>query len=68
MVFQPEVFDYIEGDETVLEKEPMERLAAEGQLMSYRHRGFWQCMDNLREMEILEKLLETGNAPSTWTG
>lgn len=69
MVFQPEIFDYIEGDETVLEKEPMERLAAEGQLMSYRHSGFWQCMDNLREMEILEKLLETGNAPwKKWEG
>lgn len=63
MVFNPEIFDYIEGDQTVLEKEPMERLAAEGQLMSYRHRGFWQCMDNLREMGILEKLLESGHAP-----
>ena len=69
MVLQPEIFDYIAGDETVLEGEPMERLAAEGQLMSYRHRGFWQCMDNLREMEILEKLLETGNAPwKKWEG
>lgn len=63
MVFQPEIFDYIEGDETVLEKEPMERLATEGQLMSYRHKGFWQCMDNLREMEILEKLIASGTAP-----
>lgn len=63
MVLQPEVFDYIAGDETVLEGEPMERLAAEGQLMSYRHKGFWQCMDNLREMEILEKLIATGAAP-----
>ena len=63
MVLQPEIFDYIAGDETVLEGEPMERLAAEGQLMSYRHRGFWQCMDNLREMEILEKLIASGAAP-----
>lgn len=69
MVFQPEVFDYIEGDETVLEREPMERLAVESQLMSYRHKGFWQCMDNLREMEILEKLLNSGNAPwKKWEG
>lgn len=69
MVFNPEIFNYIEGDQTVLEREPMERLAAEGELMSYRHNGFWQCMDNLREMEILEKLLETGNAAwKKWEG
>lgn len=63
MVLNPKVFDYIEGDQTVFEKEPLERLAAEGELMSYRHKGFWQCMDNKREMDMLEKLLETGNAP-----
>lgn len=69
MVFNPEIFNYIDGDETVLEKEPMERLASEGQLMSYPHDGFWQCMDNLREMEILEKLLQSGNAPwKKWQG
>ncbi|MBQ2066405.1 MAG: glucose-1-phosphate cytidylyltransferase, partial [Clostridiales bacterium] len=45
MVFEPAVFDYIDGDSTVLEKEPLERLASEGQLMSYMHEGFWQCMD-----------------------
>ena len=64
-VLEPEVFDYIEGDETQFEKEPMERLAAEGQLMAYRHEDFWQCMDTLREKHILEQLWESGNAP--WT-
>lgn len=63
MVLEPEVFDYIEGDTTVFEAEPLERLAAEGQLMSYMHRGFWQCMDNARELTILEKLWTDGNAP-----
>lgn len=63
MVLNPEIFDYIAGDQTVFEKEPLERLAFEGELMSYRHKGFWQCMDNKREMDMLEKLLQTGNAP-----
>ncbi len=63
MVFEPEIFDYIEGDQTVLEKEPLERLAGQGQLMSYRHNGFWQCMDNMQERELLEKMLERGIAP-----
>lgn len=63
MVLEPEVFNYIEGDQTVFEREPLERLAGEGQLMSYMHRGFWQCMDNKREMDELEKLLSKGVAP-----
>ena len=63
MVLEPEIFDYIEGDDTVFEKNPLERLAAEGQLMSYPHRGYWQCMDNKREMELLERLLKNGKAP-----
>ena len=63
MVFEPAIFDYISGDDTVLEREPLEKLAAEGQLMSYMHRGFWQCMDNVREKEMLEKLLAAGKAP-----
>lgn len=63
MVLNPEVFDYIEGDETVFERDPLEKLADEGQLMSYLHKGFWQCMDNIREKNMLEKMLETGNAP-----
>ena len=63
MVLEPEVFDYIEGDDTIFERGPLERLANEGELMSYRHKGFWQCMDNQREYDILEKLYSTGNAP-----
>ena len=63
MVLNPEIFDYLEGDKTVFERDPLERLASEGQLMSYMHRGFWQCMDNRREMEMLEKLLAAGKAP-----
>ena len=63
MVLQPEIFDLIEGDQTVFEKEPLEKLAARGELMSYMHRGFWQCMDNVREKDLLEKLLEKGKAP-----
>ena len=63
MVLNPEIFDYIDGDDTVFEKEPLERLAEEGELMSYMHKGFWQCMDNKREMDMLEKLLASGHAP-----
>ena len=63
MVLNPEIFDYIKGDETVFEREPLERLAAEGQLMSYMHRGYWQCMDSLREKQMLEKLVENKKAP-----
>ena len=63
MVLEPAVFDLIDGDDTVFEKEPMEALVDKGELMSYVHKGFWQCMDNIREKEMLDKLLETGNAP-----
>lgn len=63
MVFEPEVFDLIDGDDTVLEREPLERLVQQGELMSYIHEGFWQCMDNVREKEMLEKLIAKGNAP-----
>lgn len=63
MVLEPEIFDYLTGDDCVFEKEPLQKLADEGQLMSYKHKGFWQCMDNMREKEMLEKLLATGNAP-----
>ena len=62
MVLEPEIFDYIDGDDTVFEKEPLERLAQEGQLMSYMHKGYWQCMDNMREKEQLEKLFAAGKA------
>lgn len=63
MVLEPEIFNYIESDQTVFEKEPLEKLVEEGQLMSYLHTGFWQCMDNQREKQMLEKLLEKGKAP-----
>lgn len=63
MVLNPDIFNYIDGDMTVFEKEPLEMLAKEGELMSYMHKGFWQCMDNKREMETLEKLLENNMAP-----
>jgi glucose-1-phosphate cytidylyltransferase len=62
-VFEPEVLKYISGDETVLEKEPLENLAKDGQLMAYKHEGFWQCMDTLRDKQLLEKLWESGKAP-----
>jgi glucose-1-phosphate cytidylyltransferase len=63
MVLNPEIFDYIEDDKTVFEKAPLEKLAAEGELMSYVHKGFWQCMDNKREMDMLENYLSSGTAP-----
>lgn len=63
MVLNPAIFDYIEGDQTVFEREPLEKLAQQGELMSYMHRGFWQCMDNKRERDKLEEYLRTGTAP-----
>lgn len=63
MVCNPEFFDYIEGDSTVLEKRPLERVARKGQLMAYKHEGFWQCMDTVREKQQLEQLWQTGSAP-----
>ena len=63
MVLNTKIFDYIEGDDTVFERGPLEKLAGEGQLMSYMHKGFWQCMDNMREKSTLEKLLIKGQAP-----
>jgi glucose-1-phosphate cytidylyltransferase len=62
-VLEPEVFDYIDGDDIHFEKEPLERLASEKQLMAYRHNSFWQCMDTIREKKLLESLWESGNAP-----
>ena len=63
MVLEPQVFDYIDGDDCVFEQVPLKRLAEEGQLMSYQHRGFWQCMDTLREKIELENLWKSGKAP-----
>ena len=63
MVLNPEIFQYIEGDKTVFERGPLERLAEKGELMSYLHKGFWQCMDNKREMDMLNHLIAAGRAP-----
>ena len=63
MVLEPEVFDHISGDDCVFEKEVLETLAEKGELMSYQHTGFWQCMDTVREKEQLEKLWASGQAP-----
>lgn len=63
MVLEPAIFDYIEGDQTVFERVPLETLAREGELMSYVHHGFWQCMDNVREREELEHLIRMNKAP-----
>jgi len=62
-VFEPGVFDYLGGDETLLEREPLERLAADRQLMAFRHEGFWQPMDTLRDKHLLEQLWTSGKAP-----
>ena len=63
MVLEPAVFDLLDGDDCVFERKPLETLAAKGELMSYIHEGFWQCMDNIREKNMLEKLLAEGKAP-----
>jgi glucose-1-phosphate cytidylyltransferase len=62
-VLEPQVFDYIASDETIWEKEPMERLASDRQLMAYTHNGFWQPMDTLRDKNHLEELWKSGKAP-----
>ena len=63
LVFEPAIFDYLDGDEDSLEIKALERLAAEGQLAAYRHPDFWQCMDTLRDKRLLNRLWEEGNAP-----
>jgi glucose-1-phosphate cytidylyltransferase len=66
-VLDPAVADYIDGDDVLFERGPLERLAAEGQLMAFRHQSFWQCMDTLREKYVLQKMWESGKAPwKTW--
>lgn len=62
-VLEPTIFDYIDGDETQWEREPLERLAKDGQLMAYRHTGFWQCMDTIHEKLILDRLWKNGTVP-----
>jgi len=67
LVFEPAVFSYLEGDDTSLEAGTMERLAADGQLAAYRHEGFWQCVDTLRDLRLLRALWDSGDAPwKTW--
>jgi glucose-1-phosphate cytidylyltransferase len=62
-VLEPKVLDYIEGDRTILERDPLEHLTADGQLSVYLHEGFWQCMDTVRDLRLLENLFATGRAP-----
>jgi glucose-1-phosphate cytidylyltransferase len=62
-VFEPGVFDYLQGDATILEREPLERLAADGQLMAFRHEGFWHAMDTVRDRDVLSGLWNAGEAP-----
>ena len=67
MVLEPGIFDLIEGDDTILERYPLTEAARRGQMNGYKHKGFWQCMDTLREKELLEKLWNSGDAPwKTW--
>ncbi|WP_293839449.1 glucose-1-phosphate cytidylyltransferase [uncultured Phascolarctobacterium sp.] len=63
MVLEPKIFDYLDGDSCIFERKPLEKLAADGELMSYTHKGFWQCMDTKREKDDLEKMWESGKAP-----
>lgn len=62
-VFEPGIFEYLHGDATVLEQEPLERLARDGQLMAYRHDGFWHPMDTVRDRDVLEEIWRSGQAP-----
>jgi len=62
-VFEPEIFNYIDDDATILEKSPLERISAEGQLQAFKHDGFWQCMDTMRDKILLEKLALENPAP-----
>ena len=63
MVCQPEFLDYISGDGDILEKAPLESAARDGQLMAYKHTGFWQCMDTVREKNLLETMWAEDRAP-----
>ena len=63
MVFEPKIFDYIDGDSSIFEREPLNRLVADKQLSGYVHKGFWQCMDTKREKDKLEELWASGKAP-----
>lgn len=65
-VFEPRVFDYLHGDDTVLEADPLENLAKDGQLMAFHHEGFWQCMDTIRDRSLLEELWADNPPWKTW--
>ncbi len=66
-VFEPEIFDYLDGDKTILERSPMEQLAVDGQLMAYKHEGFWHCMDTPRDRDDLNEMWAEDRAPwKTW--
>ncbi len=65
MVFEPKVFDYLHGDPTILEADALEALARDGELMAYRHESFWQCMDTVRDLKLLEGFWQSGKIP--WT-
>lgn len=65
-VFEQEVFDYLSDDTTILEREPLENLVRDGQLMAYQHHGYWQCMDTIRDRDALQKEWDSNNAP--WMG
>jgi len=67
-VFNPEIFDYIDdGDDIIFERDPLEKLVADGELHAYRHEGFWKCMDTLRDKQQLQKMFDENNAPwITW--
>jgi glucose-1-phosphate cytidylyltransferase len=62
-VLEPQIIDYIADQQSVWEREPLERLAADGQLMAYRHADFWQCMDTLRDLNQLERMWQESRAP-----
>lgn len=63
MVLKPEIFEFIEGDDTIFEKTPLETVAKMGELVAYKHEGFWQCMDTQRDKQKLEELWDSGKAP-----
>ena len=69
MVFEPMIFDYIDGDDSIFEREPLNKLVEDDQLVGYIHKGFWQCMDTKREKDKLEELWASGRAPwKNWGG
>ena len=66
-MLEPEVLDYLDDDMTYFQREPLERLAQDGQLAAYRHDGFWQCMDTVRDRDLLSELWDRGDPPwRTW--